>query len=85
MQAEKPTDQELIAIAKDAIAKFKTIMAHPKWEKIADTPCLMFRMEIWAAQLGPRNGMEAKIILSQREKVRGRFRGGNLFEHWFMR
>ena len=46
MQAQKPTDQELIAIAKDAIAKFKTIMAHPKWEKIADTPCLMFRMEI---------------------------------------
>lgn len=44
MQAEKPSNEELLALAQQAIEKLKAIIDNPKWEKFADKPCIMLKM-----------------------------------------
>ena len=34
-----------MALGKEAIQKLKTIIQSPNWEKFADKPCVMMKME----------------------------------------
>ena len=45
MQAEKPSNEQLLALGEDAVQKLKAILENPKWEKFADKPCVMLKME----------------------------------------
>ena len=46
MQAVKLSDADLAAISKQSIEKLRALIENPKWEKFADKPCAMFKMEI---------------------------------------
>ena len=45
MQAEKPTDEQLTAIANQTLQKLKTAIDNPKWEAFNEKPCRMHKME----------------------------------------
>ena len=42
----QPDDATLLKEAEAALAALQEIAANPKWEKFADKPCVMMKMEV---------------------------------------
>jgi hypothetical protein len=44
MEEKKLSDEELTKAGEEALKKLKKLVADPKWEQFADTPCLMLKI-----------------------------------------